>query len=80
MVTLSDKVTARALRLALAAEARDDAARHLADLAGGRTWPLVLALARIHRGLAARPSVVGERAAASVEAALALTEVIARAS
>jgi hypothetical protein len=80
MVTLSDRITARALRLALAAEEGDDAARHLADLAGGRPWPLVLALARIHRGLAERPSLVGERAATRVEAALELTEVTARAS
>lgn len=68
-----DLVTARALRLALDPAVDPDwAARELLTYVEGRTWALEVVLARLRRGLAERGSPVAARAAASVEAALAL--------
>ena len=68
-----DLVTARALRLALdPGNDPERSARELLAYVEGRTWALEVVLVRLRRGLAERWSPVGARAAASVEAALAL--------
>lgn len=65
-----DRVSARALRLALLPSEEEHAAADLVRVAGGRRRPLVLALARVERALAAEPSAVVEVAAGHLRRAI----------
>jgi hypothetical protein len=70
---VADIVTARALRYGLETGPRSEAVvRELVELARADRRLLELALTRVERGLADRPSRVGERAREALEGALVL--------
>ena len=66
----TNRLTAMALSLAFHHAGVHDAAGALAQAARGNRTALELALARVRRGLMARPSPVGDRAAAMLAGAL----------
>ena len=67
---ITNRLTAMSLSLALRRADVHHAAGALAAAAHGNSTALALALARVRRGLMARPSPLGERAAASLARAL----------